>query len=134
MIISELSPESLEVIKIDVDGFDGRVLRGSTQTLCRYNPTVIFEWHPILCVRTGNDWTDHFEVLDAFEYDRFLWFDTFGRFSHFMNPFNCETVEAMAKYCLADPDLDRHFDIIALPHRSRLDPIELARLTFAQKG
>ena len=38
--------ESPDVVKIDVDGFDGRVLAGGTKFLGSVYPSVIFEWSP----------------------------------------------------------------------------------------
>ena len=39
---------SIDVLKIDVDGFDGEVLSGAANVLARDRPCVIFEWHPDL--------------------------------------------------------------------------------------
>ena len=62
-LISLINPDAIDLIKIDVDGFDGKVLLGAKGILRRYSPAVIFEWHPALCKQTGNNWTDHLTPL-----------------------------------------------------------------------
>jgi len=122
---------ALDILKVDVDGYDGRVLRGSSQLLDRYRPCVIFEWHPILCEDTGNSYADHFESLMAHGYSRFVWFDKYGRFSHFMTAHDQSAVDLAAQYCLDARALDRHYDVIALPDESSIDPVNLARLGYS---
>lgn len=131
-VIAEMSPEQIDVLKIDVDGFDGKVLLGSRQTLRRYRPSVVFEWHPILCIQTGNNYTDHWECLTNEEYDRFLWFDKFGHFNFIMTYFDRRVVDLMARYCQADPENDMHFDIVALHKESAINPVILALLKYAR--
>ncbi|MGD9948924.1 MAG: FkbM family methyltransferase [Desulfobulbus sp.] len=123
--------EDIDVIKIDVDGFDGRVLMGARDLLKRCHPAVIFEWHPILCQQTGNNWTDHFDVLIGCGYTKFVWYSKFGKFSHFTFNYSFDEVAALAEYCLGEIEADWHYDIIAL-HESIDIPLQsLARLEFA---
>lgn len=42
-VIKELGLERLDFIKIDVDGYEARLLRGATETLHRFHPTMILE-------------------------------------------------------------------------------------------
>lgn len=130
--LSTIINEDIDLLKIDVDGFDGRVLLGAADLLRRSHPSVIFEWHPILCQQTGNNWTDHFKVLMAAGYSRFLWFTKYGHFSHFTTGLPLSEVNALAEYCLADVPKDWHYDIVALHDTSRISPIELANLCFAE--
>lgn len=132
LLLSQIS--GLDVLKIDVDGFDGRVLRGAQVTLRRHHPVVIFEWHPILCQQTGNSWKDHFTALIENGYERFVWFDKFGNFSHFMNRCDSVAIEWHAGLCLSNKVYDDwHYDIVALPSESPISPVDLAELRFARK-
>jgi FkbM family methyltransferase len=122
----------IDVLKIDVDGFDGAVLAGAQNTLKRDRPHVVFEWHPILCMQTGNSWFEAFETLGQCGYKCFLWFDKFGNFSHFMPRYDATAVDMMAAYCLADVPTDWHFDVIAVHESSQIDVQQLAQLRFSR--
>jgi FkbM family methyltransferase len=131
--LSKILNEPVDLLKIDVDGFDGRVLSGAQQALAQYRPTVIFEWHPILYQQTGNNWNEPFKILLAAGYSRFLWFTKFGNFSHFMFHFDSATVDALAKHCLADVPADWHYDVVALHDSSSVNVQALASLEFARR-
>ncbi|MDY0268941.1 FkbM family methyltransferase [Trichloromonas sp.] len=133
MTLSSIVSEEVDLLKVDVDGFDGRVILGALALLRRCRPTVIFEWHPILCRQTSNSWNDHFAALVAEGYNTFLWFTKYGNFSHYMFGYSQREVDAMAEYCLADISLDWHYDVIALHDSSDISLVELAKLDFASK-
>jgi len=125
---------TIDVLKIDVDGFDGRVLRGSAELLEKSRPAVIFEWDPFLCQRTENDWLDHFIGLNELSYHRFIWFTKYGDFSHFMTGFDSAAINRMATVCLSNQhDHSWHYDIIALPDEAPELEDQLATLQFAKK-
>jgi FkbM family methyltransferase len=130
-VLATCSVGPIDVLKIDVDGFDGEVLSGAMNILQKYQPCVIFEWHPILCAQTGNDWHEAFKSLIAAGYDRFIWFTKFGTFSHFMFRYHQPSVEALANHCLSDVPEDRHYDIVALHDSCQLDVQGLVNLKFS---
>ena len=72
-----------DVIKVDTDGYDGKVLGGASRLLQATRPSVLFEWHPRLCHITGTDDEQAFSVLRDAGYSRFIFFTKFGQFSHF---------------------------------------------------
>jgi len=123
----------IDVLKIDVDGFDGEVLAGAREILEGNHPSVVFEWHPIYCQRTGNSWHEAFRSLEAAGYSRFIWFDKFGIFSHFMVGYGHASIDATAEFCLADIPADWHYDVVALHESSSLDMQALAKLAFSRK-
>jgi FkbM family methyltransferase len=123
----------LDVLKCDVDGYDGKVLRGAMAVLRTFRPAVVFEWHPILCQQTANPWTDHFEVLEASGYSAYLWFTKFGHFSHFMIGYEKAAVDALAELTLRNVhETDWHYDVVALHSTSALSRMALAELAFAK--
>jgi FkbM family methyltransferase len=133
LVATEVGLQDVDVLKIDVDGFDGKVLLGATNILNKYQPSVIFEWHPILCKKTGNDSRQQFEILEACGYEKFIWFTKFGEFSHFMYGFDQESVSRLAELCLRDKFSDDwHYDVVALHRNSRINPVVLAELSFAK--
>ena len=130
--LSHILDESIDLLKIDVDGFDGKVLSGAREALAKYFPTVIFEWHPILCQQTGNSFYDAFKILQESGYSRFIWFTKFGDFSHFTIYNDSNTTDMMADYCLGDVPADWHYDVVALHDSSSVNPQAVARLGFAK--
>jgi FkbM family methyltransferase len=44
-IIADSAPQRIDLIKIDVEGFEHQVLEGGRQTLARHRPKLIMEWH-----------------------------------------------------------------------------------------
>lgn len=127
-VLSELAPPALDVLKIDVDGFDGKVLAGSVETLERFAPAVIFEWHPRLCHATGSAPFEAFAALRKCGYDTLVWFTKFGTFSHFSAVGDGAAAALLERYCVTEEvDGDWHYDIVALPAASQIDAVALAR-------
>lgn len=123
---------AVDVLKIDLDGFDGRALLGAQSVLRECQPEVIFEWHPGLCLKTSNNWTDHFEALQQCGYTKFVWFTKYGDFSHFMENSSPQSIAMLAEFCLWTRTLDDwHYDVIALHGQSRISPLALADLKYA---
>lgn len=123
----------VDIIKIDVDGFDGRILKGSEKILKYYKPFVIFEWHPIMIKKTQNDFHEHFEILYKCGYNRFLWFNKYGDFSHFDLNENYLNLEELIKLCLRNlHDFDWHYDIVAINSESDIDILKIAELKKAK--
>ena len=108
-------------------------LAGASRILKEQQPTVIFEWHPILCAQTGNSCLRHFEALRAAGYEELVWFDKFGLFSHFGRTDNLREIQSMADFCRNSTTLDDwHFDVVALPKACAIDRVKLAELKFAR--
>ena len=121
-----------DLLKIDVDGYDGAILQGAKECLEAYAPAVIFEWHPQLCVDTENSWLDHFTALRECGYDRLLWFDNYGNFSHFSGLDDELSMDALASVCLNGKHARAvFFDIVALPKGSSI-PNAMAELNYAR--
>ena len=122
------------VLKIDVDGFDGRVLRGARNTLSERRPAVVFEWHPVLCRESGNSPLEHFDVLREEGYTRFVWFTKYGCFSHFMRGVDDASIRNLVEVCLNDRHDDNwHYDVVALTDSHQISDVGLAELSFAKR-
>lgn len=123
----------VDIIKVDVDGYDGKVLKGSRKILQLYKPFVIFEWHPIMIKKTQNDFHEHFEILTTLGYNRFLWFNKYGDFSHFVLNDDYLNREELIKLCLRDIyDYDWHYDVIAVHSESDVDILKIAEMKKAK--
>ena len=131
--LTQLRNVTIDVLKIDVDDFDGEVLAGACEILERHRPQVIFEWHPKLYLATGCDPFQPFETLAAANYDRYLWFNNIGTFSHFSGKCTPESLQREVDYLLkVNHRADEHFDIIALHRNSKIDDLELAAMDHAR--
>ncbi len=133
-VATSLGLTTLDLLKSDVDGYDGRVLNGATTVLSTLRPTVIFEWHPILCEKTGSSPLQHFEVLEACGYSTFLWFDKYGNFSHLNHGYRQSEIEALVELSRRNKvDFDLHYDVVALHATTPLSYSALAELGFARR-
>jgi hypothetical protein len=131
--IESVATAAIDILKIDVDGFDGEVLAGAINTLRRCRPAVIFEWHPRLVVEAQNDPLRAFRVLEDCGYQKYIWFNNVGTFSHFGEGYCPAILEKQLRYLLAVASRrDEHFDIVALPLESGLDDVALAALDYAR--
>lgn len=127
-------PHTIDVLKIDVDGYDGEVLMGSKKILLEYKPWVIFEWHPMLLSRAGQDFSAPFEALSTSGYNTFIWYNNIGTFSHFsLNP-SLEEISKMNDYLLAvNSRCDEHYDVIALPFSDSRIEKNLAVMDYSRR-
>ncbi len=131
--IMMIQKSRVDLMKIDVDGFDGEVLSGATNLLKTHQPLVIFEWHPKLLKDVKNDPLAAFDALASCGYERYLWFNNVGTFSHFSGKQGSETLAKHADYLVkVNSRADAHFDIIAVPDSSNINEMELAAMEYAR--
>ncbi len=124
----------VDVIKIDVDGYDGNVLLGSIDIIQKNNPVVIFEWHPKLYMQAGNEVYAPFEVLKQCGYNTFIWFDKYGNFSHFLLHATEDIIALQKDLCIqASFDTDWHYDVVALHATSTISPISFANSDYSKQ-
>ncbi|MEW5859432.1 MAG: FkbM family methyltransferase [Cyanobacteriota bacterium] len=67
-----------KMIKIDTDGFDGKILRGATDFLKSEKPVIFFEYDPFLLAEQGDDGISIFKDLREYSYQNMLIYDNFG--------------------------------------------------------
>ena len=69
---------SCNLLKIDVDGYDCKVLRGGINFIARTKPTILFEYHPHLLASSDTDAPSIFEILSGLGYRSLIFYDNFG--------------------------------------------------------
>lgn len=122
----------IDVLKIDVEGYDGRVLNGCQNILRNDQPNIIFEFHPWHLEATANSFTQPFELLSRNGYNIFMWFDKFGNYSHTKTGYSEKSIKDIVNECFSKGSkLDWHYDVIALPANSPLSLDELSECLFA---
>ena len=134
LIVDDLKAGNIDLLKIDVDGLDGKVIGGSSQILEKFRPVVIFEWHPILYDKTGNSFSKPFSELTRLEYNRFVFFDKFGNFSHVHYNISEDEIHFSALLCMRNKfSNDWHYDVIALHKDAKIDPVDIAEMKHARQ-
>jgi FkbM family methyltransferase len=69
-----------KLLKIDTDGYDGKILRGAESYLRSARPVIFFEYDPDMLARQGDDGLSIFGYLGGLGYDGVLIYDNFGDF------------------------------------------------------
>jgi FkbM family methyltransferase len=129
---AEYKLPSIDILKTDVEGYDGKVLAGAKEMVIKHHPAVIFEFHPLLIQQSGNDVLNSFQVLADAGYEQLLWFTKFGEFCFQLNVKEQSKILEYANRCLNGLDgEDCHYDIIALPINSDINIKELKQCEFS---
>ncbi|WP_207493419.1 FkbM family methyltransferase [Aridibaculum aurantiacum] len=132
-LVEQTGMPQVDLLKIDTDGFDGKVLLGAKNILSQHKPAVIFEWHPILVSKTGNQTHEAFDILASSGYNKFVFFTKYGQFSHFMNHVDHAALSSLSQLCFNNKhDDDWHYDVVAL-NDDAIDAVQLAEAAFAKK-
>ncbi len=107
------------LIKVDVEGFDGRVLRGARELLARDGPVVMFEHHPRLIDAIGDDAEAVFGELADLGYGPLVVYDNFGALLGTLAPRDAAAVRGLTA---AARERDGYYhDLAAFPERRAAD-------------
>ena len=68
-----------KLIKIDTDGFDGKIIRGSEGILQRSKPAIFFEYDPYFLSQQGDDGLSIFRMLQRLGYAGIIIYDNFKK-------------------------------------------------------
>lgn len=84
--IPSLNIREINLVKIDVEGFEYQVIKGMQHTLAKYKPTVVFEYERDYICRNGDDPSLIFELFSKLGYSLFS-IDVRGQLTPFVfNP------------------------------------------------
>jgi FkbM family methyltransferase len=111
-----LGDTAVDLIKIDTDGFDYKVLRSGINTLKTHRPALFFEWYPQLWEAQGEDSLQVFDFLRHCGYTSFAFFADNGFFHALVSLPDIDAIEALRSATLARSGLDNvYFDVLAAP-------------------
>ncbi len=109
------SESEIDLVKIDIDGYDGRAISGMSETLKKFKPNIIFEWNVPLFEKTNNDLFQPFKVLNEVGYGHFFWFDNFGNFLFYQKNIRVEDLEVLSIYSKNNfMKTGFHYDIVSI--------------------
>ncbi|MBI3235027.1 MAG: FkbM family methyltransferase [Bacteroidetes bacterium] len=78
LLFDSLSNSKLSLIKIDTDGFDNKIIRGSKKLIEKHKPTLFFEYDPYFLKLNQEQGIDIFETLTNWGYTKFTFYDNLG--------------------------------------------------------
>ncbi len=121
-----------DLIKIDTDGFDFKVIRGAKHSLLKWHPLLFFEWDKATLVEQGEDPLSIFPLLNEIGYSRCILFDNFG------NPFGkVESSDSQTLSILIDKThgegLPFYYDVLAISEKGLFNIDQLYSLFFEAK-
>lgn len=72
--------EKAKLLKVDTDGYDTKVIRGSMEYIKRIHPVIFFEFDHFLLSQAGENGLDTISQLKNIGYTRIMFYDNNGRF------------------------------------------------------
>jgi FkbM family methyltransferase len=116
IIWETINKEKIDLIKVDIDGYDSKALIGGKDLIKTWKPIIIFEWNVPLFEKTGNDPYEIFPFLSHNLYSNLVWYTNTGLFAFITSEINEKTIKNMIEYQELRKDIDgSHYDIIAFP-------------------
>ncbi len=87
-----------DILKIDTDGFDFKVLRGSKSTINEYKPVVFFEWTLNSLISAGENPISIFSYLQENGYEKLILFDNFGEIICKVSSKDTDLLDGLIRY------------------------------------
>jgi FkbM family methyltransferase len=107
---------TVDVIKVDTDGFDFKVIRSASGILRKHHPLLFFEWTPSLWEAYGEDSLAIFDFLASFDYSYFAFFADSGFYYASVATPNTSTLASLRTASLVRHGIDNlYFDVLAGP-------------------
>lgn len=118
--------EHVNLLKVDTDGFDYRVLRGAKECLKRFNPAIFFELSPPDLLVQGEEPIAIFPFLQELGYTFYVIYTNFGELITYGLLESHEEIRKLIKYNLRYRRI--HYDVVVLGPK---DEAPFAELTIS---
>lgn len=108
-----------DILKIDTDGFDFKVLRGAAKLLKEQAPFIFFEWDKMFLNEQNEDELSIFSYLESIGYQHLILFDNFG---NYFATSNTTDLLMLRKYIENTRIEDKpfYYDVLAIPKNSEI--------------
>lgn len=119
--------KQFDLLKIDTDGFDFKVIRGGYKFLKEKSPLLFFEWDKAYCKEQGEDPISIFPLLENLNYTKCILFDNFGNYFNIVDTHDTDQLEAYIEQTIGD-NLPYYYDVLAIPQNKDYNAEELISL------
>lgn len=121
--------KKFDLLKIDTDGFDFKIIRGAERFLRQCHPLLFFEWDKEYCKEQGEDPLSIFPQLESWGYSECILFDNFG------NPFTLvptNDLKKLGNYIekTIGEGLPYYYDVLAISKSKDYSTKQLYNLFF----
>ena len=113
-----------DLIKVDTDGFDFKVIRGAKQCLHKWLPFIFFEWDKAYCAEQGEDPLSIFPILNELGYHECILFDNFGNLFDKVDINNKALLKSYINNTIGD-GLPFYYDVLAIPDKEDYNAKEI---------
>lgn len=103
-----------DIIKIDTDGFDFKVIRGAKDYIMNTKPMIFFEWFKEELNVQGEDEISIFHNLENMGYRDIILFDNFGNKILSLTSGDIKILKDMADYTNNKDRIIYYYDILAI--------------------
>jgi FkbM family methyltransferase len=129
LLESKYPEKEIDLLKIDTDGFDFKVIRGAQNCLQKWHPLLFFEWDKVFCKEQGEDPLNIFPILEELDYKECLLFDNFGNVFDKVDTNNTALLKSYIDNTIGDA-LPYYYDILAIPQNYALSIKQIYNLFF----
>ena len=124
LLNSKYGDIQFDLIKIDTDGFDFKVIRGTKECLQKWHPLLFFEWDKAYCKEQGEDPLSIFPILDELGYKECILFDNFGNVFANVDTNNTALLKSYIDNTIGD-GLPFYYDVLAIPNNGNYTTKEI---------
>lgn len=114
LLSQKFKDKQFDLLKIDTDGFDFKVIRGGYNFLKNQSPILFFEWDKAYCKEQGEDPISIFPLLENLNYTKCILFDNFGNYFNIVDTHDTDQLEAYIEQTIGD-NLPYYYDVLAIP-------------------
>jgi FkbM family methyltransferase len=125
VLIEEPQFAQAKLLKIDTDGFDLAIIRGSTDFIQTAKPILFFEYDPFFLKNQKEDGISIFSLLQKLGYHSMVIYDNFGRYLISLPLTETNQIADLHRYLLNRPG-DYYYDICVV-HTEDLEVMQQLR-------
>lgn len=114
VIDSKYKDIHFDLLKIDTDGFDAKVIRGAAEIIQRDKLIIYFEWDRVLWGEQNEDAMSIFQTLQEWNYNSILLFDNYGNYFDRVKVSDRDVLQRHIMNTMGE-NLPFYYDVLAIP-------------------
>ena len=124
LIDSKYKDINFDLIKVDTDGFDFKVIRGARKYIEKCHPFLFFEWDKKYCKEQGEDPLSIFPLLEDLGYSECILFDNYGKLFDTVKTSDINKLEKHIENTIGQ-GLPYYYDVLAINNTCGLSANQL---------